>query len=54
MEESKPMSLKEIDKKYQEYYEELLEKQKEELAEEIDAKIREKYENLLQKKLKIP
>ena len=51
LEETKPKSSKDIEKKYQEYYEELLEKEKEELAEELEAQIREKYENLLQQEM---
>lgn len=51
LEDSKPKTAKDLDKKYQEYYEELLEKEKEELAEELEGKIREKYELLLQQEM---
>lgn len=51
LEDVKPKSSKDLEKKYQNYYDGLLEKEKEELAEELEAKIKEKYENLLQQEL---
>ena len=51
VEEGKNKPIKNLDQKYQEYYEELLEKEKESLAEELEGQIREKYENLLQQEL---